>query len=192
MKFSVIVADPAWSYEDKLRMGGTVGIRRSADSHYSVMPLDEIRALQIPAAEDSLLALWCPSTLLFTHGNPTVEAWGFKAKQLFHWIKTAKGETGLAFGMGRYFRNCSETAIIATRGRPKLLDMSQRNVALDPALPHSQKPETLQDRLEKMYEGPYLELFARRERAGWYCVGNEAPDTVGQDIHDSLAFLEAA
>jgi N6-adenosine-specific RNA methylase IME4 len=79
--------------------------------------------------------------------------------------------------------------LIGTRGHPDIRDHSQRNVSLDLALAHSQKPETLQDRLEVMYPGPYLELFARRERENWICIGNEAPLTMGQDIRDSIEDL---
>ena len=92
--------------------------------------------------------------------------------------------------MGRYFRACAETALFGVRGRndrgPKLLAMTERNVLLSPALKHSAKPDGLQDSLEKMYAGPYLEMFARRDRPGWYCIGNEAPDTMGEDITRSL------
>jgi N6-adenosine-specific RNA methylase IME4 len=198
VKFPVIVADPPWSYEDKLRMGGTVGIKRSADSHYSVMHIDAIKALQVPSADEAFLALWCPNTLIESHGLPTMKAWGMKAwgfvyKGVYTWVKTAGGESGLAFGMGRYFRGCSELALFGVRGRndcgPVVLDKAQRNVCLHPALPHSQKPELPQDSLEKMYAGPYLEMFARRDREGWYCIGNEAPDTMGEDITVSLGRL---
>jgi N6-adenosine-specific RNA methylase IME4 len=187
-RYSVIVADCPWSHEDKLRMGGTVGIKRSADSHYDVMPKEHILALPIfsVAAEDCILACWCPATLLHSHGYPAVAAWGFEPKQLFAWVKTTK-HGKLAFNMGRYFRNCAEFAIVATRGRPKLLNKGQRAVLLAEQLPHSQKPEGLQDSLEQMYEGPYLELFARRERPGWTCVGDECPSTSGVDIRDWLA-----
>ncbi len=89
--------------------------------------------------------------------------------------------------MGRYFRSATEHAIFATRGRGVPEDLSQRNVVLVPALPHSQKPESLQDVLERMYPGgPFLELFARRARPGWTCTGNECPSTLGVDIRDWL------
>jgi N6-adenosine-specific RNA methylase IME4 len=190
VRFPVIVADPPWSYEDKLRMGGTTGVKRSADSHYSVMHIDAIKSLVVPSADDAFLALWCPNTLLESHGLPTMKAWGFTYKGMYHWVKTAGDKSGLAFGMGRYFRACSETALFGIKGKPKLLDMSQRNVEMAKALPHSAKPEGLQNSLEKMYAGPYLEMFARRDRAGWYCVGNEAPDTMGEDIARSLMRLD--
>lgn len=195
MRFPVIVADPPWSYEDKLRMGGTTGVKRSADSHYSVMSLADIQALRVQevAAEEAFLALWCPNTLVQSHGLPTMNAWGFTFKGMYHWIKTAGGESGIAFGMGRYFRACAETALFGVRGRndrgPVLLNKSQRNVELAPALQHSKKPEGLQASLELMYPGPHLELFARRQRPGWICVGNEAPACDGEDIRDSIERL---
>ena len=34
--------------------------------------------------------------------------------------------------------------------------------------------------------GPYLELFARRDRPGWTTVGLECPSTEGEDIFASI------
>jgi N6-adenosine-specific RNA methylase IME4 len=170
------------TYEDKLRMQGTVGVKRSADSHYSVMELREIVGLHVKdlAADDAVLALWVPNALL-SYGLETMAAWGFTQKQLYTWVKQTKNGK-LGFNMGRNFRNATESALIGTRGKPKCLNHSQRNVALDLQLKHSQKPETLQDRLELMFEGPYLELFARRDRPGWTCTGLECPSTHKVDI----------
>jgi N6-adenosine-specific RNA methylase IME4 len=39
---------------------------------------------------------------------------------------------------------------------------------------HSAKPEAFQDVVESVSPGPYLELFARRQRLGWATWGNEA------------------
>ena len=39
---------------------------------------------------------------------------------------------------------------------------------------HSKKPEAFQDIVESVSPGPYLELFARRQRLGWHTWGNEA------------------
>lgn len=193
VRYGVVCADPPWSYEDKLRMGGTTGVKRSADSHYTTMLLPDIQALRIAevCALDCFMALWCPNTLIESHGLPTMKAWGFEYKGMFHWVKTAGGPSGLAMGMGRYFRACSETALFGIRGRPELLDRGQRNVLLSPALDHSEKPEGLQDSLEKMYCGPYLELFARRDRENWTCVGDECPSTLGVDVRLWLKWMLA-
>ena len=57
-KYRVICADPPWSFEDKLRMRGTVGVRRSAEAHYATMKLADIIALPVGeiAADDAVLA----------------------------------------------------------------------------------------------------------------------------------------
>ncbi len=39
---------------------------------------------------------------------------------------------------------------------------------------HSKKPEAFLDLVEQVSPGPYLELFARRQRLGWDTWGNEA------------------
>lgn len=38
---------------------------------------------------------------------------------------------------------------------------------------HSAKPEQVQDRIERLWPGPFLELFATRQREGWDCWGTE-------------------
>jgi N6-adenosine-specific RNA methylase IME4 len=43
---------------------------------------------------------------------------------------------------------------------------------------HSAKPEAFYDLVESVSPGPYLELFARRQRLGWDTWGNEALEHV--------------
>jgi len=98
----------------------------------------------------------------------------------------------LAFGMGRLFRQTHEIALVGTRGKVygNLKNKSQRSVHFGPVLKHSAKPEKIQDMLELMFpEGHKVELFARRSRKGWTCLGNQCPDTEGEDIRDSLKNL---
>ena len=40
---------------------------------------------------------------------------------------------------------------------------------------HSHKPDEQYARIERLYGGPYLELFARHRRDGWDAWGQEAP-----------------
>jgi N6-adenosine-specific RNA methylase IME4 len=99
----------------------------------------------------------------------------------------------LAFGMGRLFRQTHEVALVGVRGRiyPHLENKSQRSVHFHPTTKHSTKPETLQEMLEKMFpNGERLEMFARRSRSGWTCVGLECPSTMGEDIRDSIDKLK--
>jgi N6-adenosine-specific RNA methylase IME4 len=95
----------------------------------------------------------------------------------------------LAFGMGRLFRQTHEICLIGTYGQInlQLANRSQRSVSFAENLKHSAKPEHLQDSLEIMFpKARKLELFARRLRPDWTCLGNEID---GKDIHDALADL---
>lgn len=185
--FSVVVADPPWRFGDKLTMSKT---KRGAASNYSTMSFGDIASLGVQLdpllAKDCLLALWVPASMI-EDGTHVVRAWGFKQKQVYTWVKATKDSSGLAFGMGRQFRGATEHALIGTRGSPKPANRAMRNVELHSALPHSQKPEVLQDALDLMYPDCWkLEMFARRERHEWVCVGNECPTTKGVDIRDWL------
>lgn len=50
-----------------------------------------------------------------------------------------------------------------------------------PRAEHSAKPEAFQDVVESVSPGPYLELFARRQRLGWHSWGNQALCHVSMD-----------
>lgn len=54
-----------------------------------------------------------------------------------------------------------------------------------PRLPHSQKPDAFYDLVELASPGPYLDMFARRQRLGWDTWGDEALE------HVSLGSVES-
>jgi N6-adenosine-specific RNA methylase IME4 len=98
----------------------------------------------------------------------------------------------LAFGMGRLFRQTHEICLIGTSNNKiyKILEnKSQRSVSFAQNLKHSAKPENLQDSLDIMFPKAKgkIELFARRQRSGWTCIGNEICN--GEDITVSLSKL---
>jgi N6-adenosine-specific RNA methylase IME4 len=231
-KFQVIVADPAWSFSDKLKMSD---VARGAAANYSTMTISDIKAMPVKEIADptgAILALWVPSSLL-QEGLDTMKAWGFKHKQTYIWVKTKKDSFSdfrkwivknvlkhphivydksaymrainvirgsitnidlnniLAFGMGRLFRQTHEICLIGTNNNgiyKSLKNKSQRSVSFGENLKHSAKPEHLQNSLEIMFPGKkMIELFARRSKAGWTCLGNEVCN--GEDIRDSLKKL---
>ena len=55
---------------------------------------------------------------------------------------------------------------------------SQVNMVETRKREHSRKPDEQYAKIERLYDGPYLELFARRARPGWDVWGNEVASTV--------------
>ncbi len=115
-----------------------------------------------------------------------------KQLDIINWEKGKKFvQDTLAFGMGRLFRQTHEICLIGVSNSKiykSLKNKSQRSVSFAPNLRHSAKPEDLQDSLDTMFpSGNKLELFARRHRPGWTCLGNEICN--GEDIRVSLAKL---
>lgn len=99
----------------------------------------------------------------------------------------------LGFGMGRLFRQTHEVVLLGIKGKIyDLLDnKSQRSVSFHPATKHSAKPENLQDSLDLMFPNANkLEMFARRDRKNWTCVGNQCPSSFDEDIRDSIIRLQ--
>jgi N6-adenosine-specific RNA methylase IME4 len=165
----VLLADPAWRFGDSLPGKG-----RGASKHYATLSIDEIKAFPLPPlADDAVLVLWRVAAMA-AEAYEVVRAWGFTAKSEIVWVKVADyGSKRLRIGMGRSVRNCHESAIIATRGKPQRLSMSEPSVVFAPRLEHSRKPLAVHRLLERLYPGPYHELFARRVVRGWRCEGNE-------------------
>jgi len=197
--FQVICADSPWSFSDGLKMSS---VKRGAKSNYNTMSTQQLQALRVKDIADPngcLLALWCPSSLL-KGGLEIMEAWGFQLKTTYVWVKSKKNlpqdlklDQSLSFGMGRTFRASHEVALIGinnTKIYQALQNKSQRSVSFAPNLGHSVKPETLQDSLDLMFpKTNKIELFARRERNGWTCLGNECSASKGEDIIVSLEKL---
>lgn len=174
----VLCADPPWSFGDKLP-----GASRGAEKNYAVMSIADICRIELPPlAEDAYLFLWRVSSQV-EEAYQVVRAWGFVPKSEIVWEKlTANGKPW--FGMGRHVRASHETAIVAVRGRPKPKVRNIRSRFAAAAGAHSAKPEAFYDLVEALAEGPYVELFARRQRPGWLCVGNEMP--VPTDLRPAL------
>lgn len=177
----VLVADPPWQFDDDLP-----GDLRGASSHYDTLDLAGIKAFPLPALEeDAILFLWRVASMP-EEALAVCRAWGFTPKTEAVWVKTAAPKPDqpirLAFGMGRYTRAAHETCLIATRGRPKVRDRGVRSVFFAPRGAHSAKPDAFYALVERLADGPFAELFARRAREGWIQYGNELE---GRPAHPS-------
>jgi N6-adenosine-specific RNA methylase IME4 len=172
-KASAILADPPWKFKTR----SAAGEGRSANIHYKTEGIEGIMALPVAdlAAPDCLLFLWmvdwCPQDAL-----KLIEAWGFEHKTTaFTWAKQNQSGEGWFMGQGYWTRANPEDCWLATRGRPKRLHADVRQLITAPVAEHSRKPDEVHDRIERLVDGPYLELYARRERPGWMTWGNELP-----------------
>ncbi len=167
MTARVLVADPPWPFRDRLPGGG-----RGAAKHYDLLSIDDICNFELPElADDCYLFLWRVASQVW-EAYDVVSAWGFKEKTELVWRKlTTHGK--LHFGMGHHLRAAHETCIVATRGKPKPLVRNIRTIFDAPVGKHSKKPDLFYDLVEQISGGPYVELFARRQRPGWVCLGDE-------------------
>ena len=157
-----LVADPPWPYRDRLP-----GPARGAATHYGLLTLDDIKAFPLPAlADDARLFLWTTGNFLRSAFD-VMEAWGFRdTGAQFVWHKIGR------MGMGHRVRVEHEYVLIGERGRPPVLAHDVRSVVTAPRGEHSEKPEQLYQSIARLSPGPYVELFARAQRAGWQCYGD--------------------
>lgn len=158
-RYRAILADPPW---DVRQVGGW-----GANQHYSLMSVDRIKAMPVAemAAADAHCWLWVTNGTLRA-GYDVLEAWGFTPHSPLTWIKPR-------LGLGSYLRNATEHLILGTRGQTPVKFRSQATWMFAPQQDHSHKPEEQYAVIERISDGPYLELFARRHQPGWDAWGNE-------------------
>ena len=174
-KFACIVADPAWKFKDSLP-----GNTRGAAKNYHVEMLEKIKRTKLPPiADDAYLFMWRVSAMV-PEAYEVVKAWEFNHKSEIVWNKKTK-HGKQHFGMGHHVRASHESCIIATRGRPERLNKNTRSLfdtVFEAVVPseHSKKPDEFYALIEAFCNGPRVELFAREQRKGWTCLGDEMPN----------------
>ena len=178
--FKAILADPPWQFE---AYSGPRVAQRSEHQHYDVIPRSGLRELELPAADNCALFLWVVDSHL-DQGIVLMREWGFEFKTIaFIWVKTCKTDpTRPRMGMGLWTRKQAEICLLGTRGKVSRMDKGVRQVVMAPRREHSRKPEEVHERIERLVEGPYLELFVRRPRDGWAVWGDE----VGSPVEDII------
>lgn len=169
-RFAVLVADPPWLFRDHMSQGEGKG----ASFKYDVLSLQEICAFELPPLlPDATLFLWRVAALQ-EDALQVMQTWGFTLKTELVWVKRTKlGKRW--FGLGHTVRAEHEVCLIGTRGRPQTLNKSIRSTFEAAVGQHSEKPEEFFKIVEQLRSGPYVELFARKKREGWTCLGNEVP-----------------
>src|SRR5581483_2020795 len=174
-RFSTVLADPPWQFQNKT---GKIAPEHRRLNRYATMSLDEIKSIPVSeiAAEPSHLYLWVPNALL-SEGLEVMDAWGFTYKSNIVWRKIRKDGGSDGRGVGFYFRNITELVLFGVRGknaRTLQPGRTQVNYISSRKREHSRKPDELYPIIEQCSPGPFLELFARGKRRGWKAWGNEA------------------
>lgn len=192
MKFGTIIADPPWEYATTSNHGKLTGY---SDKEYK--PLTTESLCEVPvrelATDESVLLLWTT----FPHipaALKVIDAWGFQYVTGLGWTKIVKTADKLTYGVGYWFRGSMELVLVGkrkkayrTNARGGILDFVDEGTIMSPPFGHSIKPDTLHEIVEQtILPSPYLEMFGRRSREDWIVIGNEAPDTLGEDIAESV------
>ena len=164
--FDVIYADPPWSYHNGSVPNGGV------DHHYGTMDIDDIKSLDVPAADDAVLYLWTT----VTHAQEAfdvMEAWGFKYKTQAVWDKQS-------LGVGYWMRGEHELLYIGVRGDVSPPDAKDRRGSIfrEESGAHSEKPACVKRYIDTAHpDARKLEMFARDGTVGWELWGDESPDS---------------
>lgn len=189
-----------------------------ASGKYRLSSLDEIKAMPVGKImeKDSLIHLWVTGPHLHEAGD-VIRAWGLKPITCeFVWVKLSlKGlrelakqpmmilelfsELGILHEVllegvrrlpGNYTASNVEFVILGKRGRP-----TQPRIRMFPQLifsvlqEHSRKPDRVKQYIQSAYDGPYVELYARRLFDGWVALGNEVPGQEGLLMERSMPVI---
>ena len=187
--YSIIYADPPWSYTRTI--GNGVLKRRNGEVYYNSMSVSELKALgshmRRITRKNSALLIWATMPCL-PDAIKVMESWGFKYKTCWAtWVKTNKAGDKPFFGVGYYTRSNAELCLLGVKGKiasfKKLVDGEIRegnpnslsSICIERPRQHSRKPSSVRDNIVTFFgDVPRLELFAREQTLGWSVLGNQS------------------
>lgn len=173
-KYSVIMADPPW----KQSKGGKKSVRPNSSGKeldYQTISLDEIKMhLQVATEHttgNSVLFLWTIDKYLFEAQRIAKEL-GYKLHARMIWNKVNGIPAAFTIRFGH------EYLLYMYKGKLLPVAKEQRgkihSVFTEQVKRHSQKPQIAYEIIEHLYPNcQRLEMYARNQRAGWDCWGNE-------------------
>lgn len=189
-KYNTILADFPWQMKAgrplkgyKIENGKQLFIpasNKSRDLAYPTMSVEDGCKMKVSelAADDAHLYFWTTNQYLM-QSLQIIESWGFKYSTTLVWAKNAMGG-----GLGGNYKITTEFLIFATRGSLKAKKQHTGtwfNVKreYENGYPcHSRKPTFFHELIESVSPGPYLEIFARRQRSGWDVFGNQVENSI--------------
>jgi len=166
-KYHVIAIDPPWSYKEK---GGFSSEDYNSESNrgavdYPVMNIEQIKNIELPAADDCVLFLWTTHAFL-KDSFEIMENWNFDYKATLVWDK-------VKMGIGRTIRMQVEFCLIGIKGNPIINGSAERDIITEPRREHSRKPEAFYEMVDRMCIGNKLDYFSRSNRNNWEHYGAE-------------------
>jgi len=177
-KYKVILADPDWHFKTYSGKGRS----KSPDKHYKTptSPIQQIMDIPVKdyvSPSGAVLFLWVTWPMIF-EAQKVISSWGFEYSGLaWEWIKQNPKSKKYAFGGGYITRKNLEPCLVATTKNfhtlKELKNRSTRDFIFAAKREHSRKPDEQYKLIENLFDGPYLELYARQEWHNWDAAGNE-------------------
>lgn len=172
--YDLIVADPPW----KQHKGGAKAVRPNSSGtelDYPVISLEEIERHMRQATSltenNSILFLWTIDKYLF-EAQEMAERLGYRLHARMIWDKVTGIPAAFTVRFGHeylLYMYRGKLLPVATEERGKIHTVFREKVSR-----HSQKPEISFDIINRLYPtARKLELYARQERPGYDCWGNE-------------------
>lgn len=175
------LSDPPW-----LETGGGK-IKRGADRHYKLLKPWQIIEAMIRSPlwnpdDNSHLWLWSVNNKL-EDALFVMKALGFRYVTKMTWAKMKPVNVDgrrhwieQRPGLGQYMRGMTEDLLFGVRGRLPAQKQTTTLLCAPRTEKHSEKPESVYERIEMVSPGPRAEFFARtRHSKQWDVWGLEAP-----------------
>ena len=190
-QYRCVVIDPPW---DQGKTGKrSVRPNQGTELTYPTMAMEQIAALPIGewAADDAFIWLWATNSRSKSSKLPILvqafgllERWDFTYYTTLTWDKS----TGpCPFGP---YQITTEHCLFGYRGKcnfPKDSLGKMKTAFTARTARHSEKPACLYKDVAQYFEGPRLDVFARRRHDGFDAWGNEVEEEVEVDEAEAVA-----
>lgn len=164
--FDVISVDPPWNYEGENKNKTSFdSVGRRVANPYPEMSTKEIKKIELPLMNDSIVFLWTTHKFL-PDALDILKEWNLEYKGTLVWNKEK-------MGMGAWFRMQCEFCLVGIKGNPYWENTKYRDILNESRRQHSRKPDSFFTMVEEITIGRRLEYFSREKRNGWEVFGND-------------------